>query len=261
MIISQNFQESNKLIKHQVLWQNPKIKKHLLETIPYSKKGLKEMLDKYHYLYIKPVNGSLGKGVMSIFYFNKKYILRERDKCHTFDSLENLERYISVFLKKEDYLIQQGLHLLKYNNRHTDIRVLFQKPYDTWLLEGIGVRIGKIGYIVSNYTIGGNAITLENYLSSNGFDLKTIEKTKNRIITLCQEGIYSLTKSFPYFHRLGFDIGLDYSLTPWIIEVNTSPNFNLFKKLSLELYGKIKNNNEIINKIIFTKVNFKNKLE
>jgi hypothetical protein len=136
--------------------------------------------------------------------------------------------------------------MLKYNNKIADIRVLFQKPYNNWLLEGIGVRIGKNGYIVSNYTIGGNATTLEEYLSSNGFNKEIIEQKKEEIIILCQEGIHLLTKYFPNFKRLGFDIGLDYEAKPWIIEVNTSPNFNLFKALDMKIYEKIKENKKII---------------
>lgn len=207
--------------------KEPGINPHIPYTILYHSPGdVFEMLERFSKIYIKPVFGLQGRGIVRMSMENKMFILKYREKkenCNiTFEDPDTASEYIMKRFHPGRYLIQQGVDLLKYNGRIIDFRCVVQKNQsDTWVCQAIIGRSGVKDSIVSNISSGGAAFTAENILRKViPASAEDIEDLKQKIaafaITVCnvldEYGINCGT--------LGLDIGMDTGGHLWLIEIN-----------------------------------------
>lgn len=247
MRISFSSTESDKLIMNNVLMESQELSKYLLETVPFSYSSLSKLLSKYSFIYLKPVKGSLGSGVFSVRTADDLYLLSIGESKLRFNNIKELQKHLKRVINRADYLIQEGWEVMKFQGKHTDLRIIYQRPFDSWDYMGIGVRVaGSTKLAISNYSAGGNVISLYDYLSNNNYNKWHIEHLNLLLKSICKNSIDVIGKYYPNFRKLGFDIGVDKRLNPKIIEVNTAPQFKLFKEIDLDVYNKIKENSKTI---------------
>ena len=101
-----------------------------------SEKSLQTMLTEFDHLYVKPNDGSFGKGIYQIKHLNDVYYIHFRKdedqskilKCSSLHGVIKLFKKLK--LETKDYIIQQGIDVKK-------CRV------GIWIFESIRIKIGK----------------------------------------------------------------------------------------------------------------------
>ncbi|MEC0123359.1 YheC/YheD family protein [Paenibacillus pabuli] len=169
------------------------------------------------------------------------YELRYGTEEKYFHSLDELDLALHEHIQKRDYIIQQGIPLMKHDELPFDLRVLTQKNLQhNWETTGILGRVAAPGKIITNIHGGGRLATF-NELVRPHFDQNQFQQLRSELYRLGIHTAVQLQKSFPRLKEIGIDIALDEGGRPWILEVNTLPGIYAFGLLpDKETYRKIK---------------------
>jgi len=213
---------------HLALMKDHELRGHLPETLRLDKDSLSFMLSLYPTIYVKPNQGAFGEGVMKVSKSmdssgSEQFHVHHGTKQHTFHSEEQLYPFILAKKTSKKYIVQQGIDLMKWEDRPFDLRIMVRKQEDdSWKNEGILGRVAQPNKIVTNIRSGGSSMSIEKLLSShtNWVSLRNLKEQLNRISARTSEVIET---RHPGVKMLGIDIGIDQQLKPWIIEVNMKP--------------------------------------
>jgi hypothetical protein len=193
-------------------------------------KELETMLHQYSLVYLKPARGKAGKGIMKVEFSRTEmpYRLHIQDMRKTRISMHpnivELGNKLNQLIGMEEYIVQQGIQLVKYNNRAFDLRVLVQKNANgIWSLTGIGARIAGNLSITTHVPRGGSIDEPEKLLK-----ITFGSKTAKRIMRRVRLSSYSIVKQIEKAagHTMGemsLDLGVDTSGQIWFFEANSRP--------------------------------------
>ena len=231
-----NYKILNKWEIHQLLSTSNELEPYLPNTTVYDDPQiLIGFLHRYNNVYVKPILGYGGKGIMKFSKLEGELLLeyRENDVNReiAFSNQEVLESYLVEMPTMNHYIVQQGLELKLMDNRVIDFRVALNKDgTGVWKTSGIVARMGSLDSIVSNFSSGGIVDTFEHTLQDQlDLDQNTVERIKEEIHFVAHQTIQYLEKSGQYFGKLAIDIAIDQNFKLWLIEVNNrSPNDFLF---------------------------------
>jgi DNA-directed RNA polymerase subunit N (RpoN/RPB10) len=232
---------------YRELMKYRKLQEALPETMKLNKQTCFRMLLKHKTVFIKPNQGAFGKGVMKVqrFVHEKKVYYRVHSGMvrKVFQTKEDLCRFICSHKKKEDYLVQQGIDLLRWHNRPFDLRLMMRRQHGgKWHNEGFVGRVAKPGKIVTNIRSGGTALSIEDLIRPHVNDPGR-RKTITVLNQLGRSVSEKLERLYPGIFLFGIDIGLDQKMKPWIIEVNTRPE-KICWKCMRKLYQKNKSQSQ-----------------
>ncbi|HJV44946.1 MAG TPA: YheC/YheD family protein [Bacillota bacterium] len=223
----------NKWQVHKALITIPQAQPYLPTTQLY--KGfptIKEALDRYQSIYLKPTNGSLGKGIYRISKLGSHYMCQYSTMSgsvqKTYSKLSDLYQSIVPHISKIPYLVQQGLNLIKINGNPLDFRSLVQK--DTtgkWSVTSIVGRSGQNQSIVSNLARGGTILGVGPALLMASPWNTTTRPTTAYLRKISLSLAQYLEQSMPgHFAELGIDLAVDTSGKVWLLEMNAKPSKN-----------------------------------
>lgn len=235
---------TSKWIKTKVLMRSTAISPLIPETVRFNRENLKRMLQKYKMVYIKPERGTYGNGVMRAEVVhesgNTQYQYQRDTKITRKTDVEAFYQSLKKHIGTRSYLIQKGIVLLKHQDRRFDLRVMVQlSPKGTWETTGLIGRVAQSGKIVTNYHNGGKPTSIEKLLSPHMNAARQAELIR-RLKKLGEDIGRFYHKKNLGFKQLGVDVGLDRTLTPWIIEVNTNPDPYIFNQLKdKSMYRKV----------------------
>ncbi|MGE7052566.1 YheC/YheD family protein, partial [Paenibacillus glucanolyticus] len=136
----------------------------------------------------------------------------------------------NALFQGQEYLIQQGIHLLRHKGRPFDLRVLTQKsPSGQWVSTGIIGRVAAKNKIITNHHSGGVA---QHYkpLMIEHMTAQEAENIRRELNVLGVNVAAQLQKSYPNLKEIGLDVAIDERWNIWILEVNTKPALFPFKK-------------------------------
>lgn len=224
---------------HQILYKSKAIRHYLPETVHYeSHTGLLRMLDKYGLLYVKPVDGTGGRGILQIEKQESgTYRVQGRDRSRRIIapftvSAGRLGARLGKWELIGRYLIQQGIHVKLPDGRVHDYRLLIQKNGSgQWEVTGSAGRIGAKRSITSNLHGGGSAASTSRLLAMR-FRLETkireIEADMERLAHLV---VKHLEKQFGSMCELALDIAVDAAGRVWLLEINPKPSREVFSRI------------------------------
>ncbi|MBD1383361.1 YheC/YheD family endospore coat-associated protein [Metabacillus arenae] len=243
----------NKWDIHQLLSKDESVNRYLPEThLSPTYDQIEQMLATYKSVYLKPANGSLGLGVFKLIYSREEevYYSRHRDDNHQnrlrkYSSLEHFFKHSFKNRKLEDYLIQQGIRLLRINNNQpVDFRLHANKNQDgQWKIAALAGKVAGKGSVTTHLKSGGTVKTLDEIFEDQRDRLSAMDRLTKAAILL-SEAIDSHVDG--YIGEIGFDLGIDLNGQVWIFEANSKPGRSIFshpqlknedhltKKLSLE---------------------------
>ncbi|KRF13306.1 YheC/YheD family protein [Paenibacillus sp. Soil787] len=221
----------SKWAKTKVLLLNKELRKFVPETRIYSQENLLAMLNKHKMVYIKPINGSFGQGVIRVEK-NETYRFQSGKVAKSFRTFLGLYGALNKAKLNRSYLVQQGIHLLTHQKRIFDTRIMVQKsPKKTWEATGYIGRVAHPQKIVTNFHNSGKPLPLELLLAPYLKNRKKNDYIKS-LRYLGYQIAMQYQKVYPGFKELGIDIGIDKDLKPWVLEVNTAPDPFIFNQLT-----------------------------
>lgn len=224
----------SKWAKTKVLLADPDLKKFVPDTRPFSKSTLAEMLERLGMVYVKPVHGTFGMGVIRVerhFSSEWPYLFQSGVKKYRCRSFEEMFRKLSRVKQRKKYLVQQGIEMLRYANRRFDVRIMVQmNPQNAWVATGLIGRLAHPRKIVTNYHSGGTPMPVEDLLGPHltRESIAIFRSALERLGILTAE---AMQRKYPGLKEIGLDVAIDKHFTPWILEVNTRPDPFIFRKL------------------------------
>ncbi|MFD0716464.1 YheC/YheD family protein [Paenibacillus sp. GCM10027626] len=202
---------------------------HVLRTFT----TLKTMCTRYNTVFIKPVRGSLGKGIIRVSRaegdkYLAQYATVGGTKKQQFSSLNKLFTSLSGKMKTVKYQIQQGLNLITINGRPVDFRALVQKNQTgNWSLTSIVARTAGNHHFVSNLARGGTLSTVKEAVMKSNLSFASSNDAPARLQRAALEIARGIDSHIPaHFGELGIDLAMDSVGRIWLLEVNSKPSKN-----------------------------------
>ncbi|HBI03376.1 MAG TPA: hypothetical protein DDY49_05015 [Paenibacillaceae bacterium] len=199
-----------------------------------------QWLEDYQSVVIKPIQNSLGIGVMKIAQTDGYYTLQGRDYKNKilfkeFADQAALYSWLHSHLKNKT-MIQPYLSLCTDEGVPFDIRVLVQKGGNgKWKETGRAVRAGVKNGITSNLCGGGKAFSVNEFLMKF-FSQEEITEINQTIDSIVSELPSFIESRHGRLVELGIDIGVDKNGEVWIIEINSKPGRASFRKINKGAY-------------------------
>ncbi len=222
----------NKWLVFELLSKHPEINSYLPATavLDDDPDSLRDWVEKFSAIYLKPVLGHKGFGVMKIAVDNGAYQIKYRQNQQNKEMIVPfsvpLRQALIDIMGESQYIMQQALFLPEDQHRTCDFRVLLQKKNDgLWHVTGLGGRRGPVGSIVNNLDNGGDRIHLARILQ-----IGTVHKSRRieEIYQLCLRSALALEKYFGQLGEIGLDLCIDCQEHLWILEVNGKPDKRFF---------------------------------
>lgn len=238
-----------KYTKHLILSEVEGLRGYLPNTDWFGKNNLKRFLRLYKVVYVKPSRGTGGRGIFKV---EKKkengkwiysYHFKREEK--TFPDFLTLYKALRKKIKRvnkenRNYLVQQGIHLLKQKDSLFDVRAFVQLNPETGQFECLGlmVRVGDPNKIVTNISNSGQPKAFGEVFQTITSEEETI-RLKAELEQISTKMAAVIKSQYTGIVQLGFDFGIDENLKPWLIEVNIKPKYNGFRKIDMDLFEKI----------------------
>ncbi|MCS7463633.1 YheC/YheD family protein [Paenibacillus doosanensis] len=195
---------------------------------------LEHMLQKHSNLYLKPIRGKAGKGIMKVSRLpekiakTRKYQLSVQNKTRShisrYASVPQLWTQIREMIGTKDYIMQQGITLASYKQRPFDLRVLVQKNgKGIWSIAGVGARLaGKLS--ITTHVPRGGSIDDPAKLLEAGFG----PAGSKRILRRAKQSALMIAKqiekaSETMLGEMSMDLGVDSNGQIWFFEANSKP--------------------------------------
>lgn len=234
---------TSKIGNATLLGKHESVTDHIPKTEPLTKENLRNMLQAFPHVYIKPDNSAQGKGILRVdVRFNGSYVLRSRDIDDSWyhDDFDELWNQINHMKHPRYYIAQQGIKSITEQGNPFDLRVHLTRINKKWTLAGMIGRVAPMDGIVTNYFLEGPQTYVTNLLTgdlqlSRDQSEKMIEEIKTLSFTTTQ----IISNAFPKWSEFGLDIGIDEERKLWIYEVNITPGASVFKKLDYPSYLRI----------------------
>ncbi|MCY9663567.1 YheC/YheD family protein [Paenibacillus alginolyticus] len=230
---------ANKWSMHQILSENESIRPYLPATVRFSSvQDLLKVLKKHKLIYVKPKNGTGGRGILRIEQLGSDlYLLQGRNQQRTIIApFRATEKQLAIKLHtlklSPDYVVQQGIHLTLRDGRVHDYRLLIQKNGNgEWEVTGCAGRIGPQRSITSNLHGGGSAVTQDKLLAYRFSSEEKMNEIKKEMNSFAFTLANYLETKFGKLCELGMDIAVDPKGHVWLLEVNPKPSREVFRKI------------------------------
>lgn len=201
--------------------------------------GLKEMMNSYPDLILKPCRGSVGKGVMRLSRSSARrwtwsYLPSgaRRWMSSTVDQ-DALPRALRARFAAMPYLVQERIPLAEMGGRPFDLRVTVQRGWGgEWQVTGMFAKLAAPGGFVSNIARGGEALSSSAVLEQV-FDSRAAARIRMSVMGLSLSIARQLENSLPGLADIGLDIGITRDRRLYFIECNGRDQRYGFRKAGL----------------------------
>lgn len=180
----------------------------------------------HKFVYLKPVRGKAGEGIMRLAYKNDRWLLQrlkeQKAVTRRFTNLHDVWKHIKFHTKQQKYIMQQGIRRALYHGKPFDVRVLVQKNGEgEWGVTGVGIRRSGSQNITTHVPRGGSIHTLSSVLQAL---FKTdSEQMENTIHDTALAIARSLNAEWTDLAEMSMDLGLTTTGKLWFFEANAKP--------------------------------------
>lgn len=216
-------------------WQFYRIARRFEDLKPYipethmvtGTNAVLSMLNKYRTVYLKPVFGSGGKGILRVTRRGGVYVVRSSGTGVS-RALSAAELPAVLSGARRRYVVQQGLDLAYLRGSPYDVRSIVQKNGEgQWQVTGKAARIGRRHSITSNLHTGGHARTVPEILQA--YFPERAAEIEQEIDSLAVRVAQVMEQKAGPLCDLGLDMGIDRQGRVWLIEVNSKPGRKVFR--------------------------------
>lgn len=224
----------NKWSMFQWLNRSKTARPYIPETMRLTEpQALTSLMKRYSLVYLKPVRGKAGVGIMTVRTQPEKHLpfrlqiqSEKGSRTYRCSSVQKLWERIRTQSSAigEPYIVQRGIALASYNDRPFDLRALVQKnDSGQWEVTGIGARLAGDTSITTHVPRGGEIEDPEKLLVSVFGQEKAqqvLGKARVAALLLARQ-IERASK-----HRMGemsMDLGVDKTGHIWFFEANSKP--------------------------------------
>ncbi|QPC45970.1 YheC/YheD family protein [Mangrovibacillus cuniculi] len=201
---------------------------------------LEQMLRKYPSIYVKPIHGSLGKGIVQFYYEKKEgmyYARYERNEVQKLQKSVALEPLIKQALRGrplQRFLVQQGIPLHINEGQVVDFRVHTNKDqHGVWQVTAIAAKRAGSGSATTHVKNGGKIVSLQELFE----DLSTRQEVQKKLKKAALELSLSLERQLSgVIGEVGFDFGMDTDGRIWFFEANSKPGRSIFSHVDHREY-------------------------
>lgn len=231
----------SKMAKTRVLLADAWLSRFVPETRFFNHDNLKAMLAKYGKVYVKPNRGRKGERVMAISALpGGSWQIQYETAEKRFEEISGVVAFVNEIAGGDKFIIQRGINLLCLDDVPFDIRVNVQKPYTKWIVSSMIAKKQAPGKIVTNYSQGGTLLAFEEALQQAGLQKTQIAAIKKQLSKLGERTAAVLNAKYHGLRELGLDIALEKAaLKPWILEVNTRPQYPKGLSAEFDRYRRI----------------------
>ena len=216
------------------LKQEPAVSRYLPESHAFTGFDmLKTMSGRHRIVFLKPVRGSLGKGIIRIARltgggFACHFSEDQGTRRIGYATLPKVYAAVAPYVKRQKYQIQQGLQLAAVGGRPIDFRALVQKgSTGEWGVTSIVGRIAGPNHFVSNLAKGGTIASMKDAIARSNLPPGTRAKAMAALRKAALAIAEAVDKTIDaHFGELGVDLAVDRSGRVWLLEVNSKPSKN-----------------------------------
>ncbi|PTX63269.1 YheC/D-like protein [Melghirimyces profundicolus] len=218
----------NKWTLHLHMQRSPRLARLLPDTARWNGgKLLKEMVTKHSTLFLKPVEGKAGHGMIRVTRKNRGFEIvfqTLQGKYHYFaGNLQQLKKRLIPLTRERNYVLQQGIDLARYGGSPFDLRVLMQKDgTGQWSNTGIGIRVAGKDAISTHVPMGGSIAgspeVLRSLFGSQAPAITaTIQSTSLEIASHLEQ------EEGKNLGEISMDLGMENDGRLWFFEANAKP--------------------------------------
>lgn len=220
---------------YQLLSKKQTFRSHSPDTVLFqSSSDVLKLFKKHSTVYVKPINGTGGRGILRLERLgNELYLVQGRKQNRAIIPAQKLHvSRLGPLLQNWKgggrFIAQQGIQIKLPGGRVHDYRMLVQKNGEgKWEVTGGAGRIGPVRSVTSNLHGGGKAISMNKLLSQSHTEEKRnqIRRTAEK---LSLEVAEYLEASIGAICELALDLAIDKSGSIYILEVNPKPAREVF---------------------------------
>lgn len=242
-----NYPRFDKWTVHQCLARYKSVQDNIPDTVIYkSERDIRAMLVQYGDVYLKPVRGRKGRGVIRVKQKGERYSLSyyvDRGphsglRLFELPDIDSVLTFASRIYNNNNFLVQQAIDLVKVDDRLVDLRAEMLRN-TSGKLDIIAIT-ARIGGSKSPITTHSRAVTLDHFLTQicgyNNEDSIRVEEDIRQFLST----IYKLIEvHYGRYGEIGIDFGLDGEGRIWFIECNSqSAKVSLAKAYGYEAVYK-----------------------
>jgi hypothetical protein len=209
----------NKLAVHSILAESAGLSQHLPATAPCTQEAVAGMLNRYRQVYIKPDDGSRGRGILRLARRagpGIEYRYAGGGGGHS-RSLADFLVHRGKVLRSRPHLVQQGIVTATFGRRPFDVRVLLQRDgANRWRITRSYARVAKRGRVVANVSRGGEALGLARVVRRR-WVRKSVRMVARRVPPVLERALGGP------LGELGVDLAVTRDGRVFILEVNAKP--------------------------------------
>jgi len=228
-VFNEKFLDKNDVFN--ALRRDSSVRRLLPESHLFTKyEQLNNMCKRYGCVFLKPVTGSLGKGIIRVSREGSRIVCQfasvNGSVRRTHPSLLKAFPTIKSKVQGKQYLIQQGLALITVLDRPVDFRALVQKNQrNNWTITSIVGRIASNQSFVSNVARGGKLCAARIALMQSNLPTHLVSSVYVTLKKAALDIAQVLDHEMPYhFAELGIDLAVDATGRVWLLEVNSKPS-------------------------------------
>ncbi len=229
--------ELGKWLLWKLFHQSAALRPYLPMTAKLSPATFHEFTARYPSVYLKPVAGARGRGVIRLWRTPQAarpiLIQLENRPVHRCSSWEEAYQQYLAVSHGRPYIIQRDVGLLTSHGRAFDIRVMMQRDASgQWQCTAVVAKIAGPHSAVTNIARSrGRVVPLAHALQSAGPHRTAAHLAiEGQLRELGRLTVQQL-ETYQRYAEIGVDAGIDRHMRIWLLEANTGPSHRLFQHM------------------------------